>query len=64
MVCVFCRIAAVGLTEKRRVFSKQLSGGQKRKLSVGIAFIGGSRIVFLGKIVSLAVSFKSFDYIS
>jgi len=40
-------INAVGLTEKRKVFSNQLSGGQKRKLSVGIAFIGGSRVVFL-----------------
>ena len=40
-------IQSVGLTEKRKVYSKQLSGGQKRKLSVGIAFIGGSRIVFL-----------------
>jgi ABC-type multidrug transport system ATPase subunit len=40
-------IQSVGLTEKRHVYSKQLSGGQKRKLSVGIAFIGGSRIVFL-----------------
>lgn len=40
-------IQSVGLTEKRREYSKNLSGGQKRKLSVGIAFIGGSRIVFL-----------------
>ena len=40
-------IQSVGLTEKRHVYSKFLSGGQKRKLSVGIAFIGGSRIVFL-----------------
>ena len=40
-------INAVGLTEKRHVASKLLSGGQKRKLSVGIAFIGGSRVVFL-----------------
>jgi ATP-binding cassette, subfamily A (ABC1), member 3 len=40
-------IEAVGLTEKRRVYASQLSGGQKRKLSVGIAFIGGSRVVFL-----------------
>lgn len=40
-------IQAVGLTEKRHVQSRLLSGGQKRKLSVGIAFIGGSRIVFL-----------------
>lgn len=40
-------IQVVGLSEKRRVRSKLLSGGQKRKLSIGIAFIGGSRIVFL-----------------
>jgi ABC-type multidrug transport system ATPase subunit len=33
-------IEAVGLTEKKTTFAKQLSGGQKRKLSVGIAFIG------------------------
>ena len=40
-------IQSVGLTEKRKEYSKNLSGGQKRKLSVGIAFIGGSRVVFL-----------------
>merc|ERR1711871_1278666 len=40
-------IEAVGLTEKKNTASKQLSGGQKRKLSVSIAFIGGSRVVFL-----------------
>ena len=37
----------VGLTEKRHAQSRVLSGGQKRKLSVCIALIGGSRIVFL-----------------
>ena len=40
-------IQSVGLTEKRKVYSRNLSGGQKRKLSVGIAFIGGSRVVIL-----------------
>ncbi len=40
-------IKSVGLTEKRHILSKHLSGGQKRKLSVAIAFMGGSRIVFL-----------------
>lgn len=40
-------VREVGLTEKRRVASKNLSGGMKRKLSVGIAFIGGSKVVFL-----------------
>lgn len=37
----------VGLTETRHVKSKELSGGQKRKLSVAIAFIGDSKLVFL-----------------
>jgi len=40
-------IIEVGLTEKRNVRAKNLSGGQKRKLSVGIAFIGNSKVVFL-----------------
>jgi len=40
-------IKEVGLTEKRNAFSKNLSGGQRRKLSVAIAFIGNSKIVFL-----------------
>jgi energy-coupling factor transporter ATP-binding protein EcfA2 len=40
-------IQAVGLTEKRFAQSRTLSGGQKRKLSVAIAFIGGSKVVFL-----------------
>eukprot|EP01043_Picozoa_sp_COSAG02_P062757 COSAG02_NODE_8737_length_2459_cov_1.521610_3_plen_105_part_01 len=33
-------IARVGLKEKAQVKSSMLSGGQKRKLSVGIALIG------------------------
>jgi ATP-binding cassette, subfamily A (ABC1), member 3 len=37
----------VGLTEKFRTLSKDLSGGMKRKLSVAIALIGGSKVVFL-----------------
>ncbi|CAK4506217.1 unnamed protein product [Aphanomyces euteiches] len=40
-------INEVGLTEKRHVWSKKLSGGQKRKLSVAIALIGQSQVVFL-----------------
>lgn len=40
-------IREVGLTEKRKVAAKNLSGGMKRKLSVGIAFIGDSKVVFL-----------------
>ena len=37
----------MGLTEKKNERTKTLSGGQKRKLSVGIALIGGSKVVFL-----------------
>jgi len=40
-------IKEVGLTEKKKVIAKNLSGGMKRKLSVGIAFIGDSKVVFL-----------------
>nr|KAG5699338.1 hypothetical protein BaRGS_004275 [Batillaria attramentaria] len=37
----------VGLESKRKAYAGTLSGGQKRKLSVGIALIGGSKIVVL-----------------
>jgi ATP-binding cassette subfamily A (ABC1) protein 1 len=37
----------VGLTEKALVRVAALSGGQKRKLSVALAFLGGSKVVFL-----------------
>ena len=40
-------IAEVGLTEKAHVPSRMLSGGMKRKLSVGIALIGDSKVVIL-----------------
>ena len=40
-------IAEVGLREKVNTLTAELSGGQKRKLSVGIALIGGSKVVFL-----------------
>jgi ABC-type multidrug transport system ATPase subunit len=40
-------IRDVALFEKRNTQSKNLSGGQKRKLSVAIAFCGGSKVVLL-----------------
>ena len=40
-------INEVGLTEKKDVASKALSGGMKRKLSLGIALIGDSKVVIL-----------------
>ncbi|CAK4964438.1 unnamed protein product [Aphanomyces euteiches] len=41
------KIVEVGLTEKRHVYSSELSGGMKRKLSLAIALLGDSKIVFL-----------------
>jgi len=41
------QIARIGLTEKRYVRAGNLSGGQQRKLSVAIALIGDSKVVFL-----------------
>jgi len=40
-------LAQVGLTEKAGAAVSGLSGGQKRKLSVCLAFLGGSRVVLL-----------------
>jgi ABC-type multidrug transport system ATPase subunit len=40
-------LAEVGLTEKANARSSTLSGGQKRKLSLGIALIGDSKVVIL-----------------
>ncbi|TYZ68996.1 hypothetical protein PybrP1_010597 [[Pythium] brassicae (nom. inval.)] len=41
------QIREVGLTEKRKVKSSELSGGMKRKLSVAISLLGDSSLVFL-----------------
>ena len=40
-------IEKLDLVDKRKVQSCKLSGGMKRKLSVGIALIGGSKVVIL-----------------
>jgi ABC-type multidrug transport system ATPase subunit len=40
-------LAEVGLKEKANSKSTTLSGGQKRKLSLGIALIGDSKVVIL-----------------
>uniref|UniRef100_A0A8C3VQV1 ABC transporter domain-containing protein n=1 Tax=Catagonus wagneri TaxID=51154 RepID=A0A8C3VQV1_9CETA len=40
-------LTAFGLLEKRDALSKSLSGGMKRKLSIIIALIGGSKVVIL-----------------
>ncbi|CUG36520.1 ABC transporter, putative [Bodo saltans] len=40
-------LGSVDLGDKRDYCASALSGGQKRKLSVAIAFVGGSRLIFL-----------------
>lgn len=40
-------IAEIDLTDVQNQLAKTLSGGQKRKLSVGIAMIGNSKVVIL-----------------
>lgn len=40
-------IVDLDLQEKRHYLAKNLSGGQKRKLSIAIAFIGGSKFIIL-----------------
>jgi len=40
-------LAEVGLEEKRKTFSKDLSGGQKRKLQVALSFVGDPKVIFL-----------------
>ena len=40
-------IQVLGLQQKRFAQSETLSGGQKRKLSVGIALIAGSKVFYL-----------------
>ncbi|XP_063311284.1 phospholipid-transporting ATPase ABCA1 isoform X1 [Pelobates fuscus] len=37
----------VGLPNKKKVKTSQLSGGMQRKLSVALAFVGGSKVVIL-----------------
>jgi ABC-type multidrug transport system ATPase subunit len=52
-------IQDVALSEKRNSYSRNLSGGMKRKLSVAIAFCGGSKIVLLDEPTSGMVRFTS-----
>ena len=37
----------IDLTDKAEQMVKTLSGGQKRKLSVGVALIGDPKLIFL-----------------
>jgi len=40
-------ITLVGLETQRDTYAKKLSGGQKRKLSVGIAILGDPKVSFI-----------------
>ena len=51
-------IQDVALSEKRNTLSKNLSGGMKRKLSVAMAFCGGSKVVLLDEPTSGMVGDK------
>lgn len=51
-------IQDVALSEKRNTLSKHLSGGMKRKLSVAMAFCGGSKVVLLDEPTSGMVGNK------
>ena len=50
-------LTILGLAHKKHARSKTLSGGQKRKLSVGIALIGDSKVSvsLLYKVVNVVV---------
>ena len=41
-------LSDIDLADKKDDIVKNLSGGQKRKLSVGVALIGDPKIIFLG----------------
>lgn len=45
--CAVLRHAQVGLSDKLDCLASELSGGQRRKLSVAIAFLGDPAVVFL-----------------
>lgn len=56
-------IESIGLPDKRHVRGKMLSGGMKRKLSVGIALVGNSKIIMLDEPTSgMDVSARRFTW--
>ena len=43
-------LAAVGMTEKAGDLAKQMSGGQRRRLSLAVSLIGKPAVVFLDEV--------------
>jgi ABC-type multidrug transport system ATPase subunit len=41
----------VGLDSRKQFYASALSGGMQRKLSVAMALVGGSKVVFLGELL-------------
>ena len=57
-------IKDLDLIEKTDYLASGLSGGQKRRLSVGIAFIGNSKLIFLDEPTSgMDTSARRYIYI-
>lgn len=54
-------VSEVGLVEKRDTPTSALSGGQKRKLSVALAFIGGSEVVVLVSLVQQWIYVRTYN---
>ena len=52
----------INLTDKRNSLARTLSGGMKRKLSVAIAFIGGSKTVILDEPSNINIISFNFFY--
>ena len=52
---VECMLKATGLVEVQDQLAMNLSGGLQRRLCVAIAFIGGSKMIILGKQLYLTV---------
>lgn len=49
----------LGFGDKKDTYTKFLSGGQKRKLSVSMAFIGGSKVVYVLLLQPFLFTFRS-----
>jgi len=45
----------IGLSKDKNKYVQHLSGGNKRKLSLGMAIIGGSKIIFLDEPTSVKI---------
>lgn len=55
-------IGILRLTDKRDVYACNLSGGMKRKLSVGIALIAGSKVGFTSIIELIWLIFQNIPF--